>query len=209
MTEEKEYKHYNSGHVWGRVAAAEEKAAEVTGTPYLAITLECPNEMFGNIKTYGRLWGRKKVERFMAYHKDHPGMAYHFQGFFSQYEKDNQPLWNYTFFQWTPFTSSEFRVAFILVGEIVRTVKTDADGIIFLYLEREGTGDREPVKEDFQIFTLNAQEVDGLEPGMIIKAKGVLRYKEAEDFFGDTPEGKVRPYIMELKTLGATGKEPF
>lgn len=198
-------KHFNSGHVWGRVSKVTEDKADGTGTPYLSIELECPNEMFGNIKTYGRLWAsktdRSKVDAFLAFHKEHLGAAYHFQGFFSQYDKDEDKRYsNYTFFSWQEVTGKEFRAAFILTGEVTATETTaDGDGKIYLHLVREGQGSHSDVEEDFEVYILNPQELAGIEDGALLQVKGVLRYKEAEDYFGGTAGGPLRPYVMEMK----------
>src|SRR5512139_2188767 len=111
-------KHYNNGNVWGRVSAVKREHSQERRTPYLAITVECPNEMFGNLRTYGRLWGEDKINAFIDYHKSHPGQVYRFQGFFSQYEKDGARYSNYTFFNWQSADVKEFRAAFVLVGEV-------------------------------------------------------------------------------------------
>lgn len=207
---EKELKHYNAGHVWGRIAGIVDKYSG-EGTPYLAITVECPNDMFGNVKTYGRLWGQEKIDRFQADIKANPGAMWKLQGFFSQYDKGADRLSNYTFFTWQIATAKELRAAFVLVGEVVRTEKADEGGLIYLFISREGSGQYEgkSIDEDFQVYMLNAQEVDGLHPESIIKVKGVLRYREAEDYFGDLPEGKVRPYVMDMKVLREGRGEAF
>lgn len=195
-------KHFNAGHVWGRVSKVKEERSN-SGTPYLSIELECPNEMFGNVKTYGRLWGQEKIEAFMAFHKQHPGSAYHFQGFFSQFDKDEGKRYsNYTFFSWQQIEGKEFRAAFVLTGEVNATETTaDGDGKLSLHLVREGQGSYKDIEEDFEVYALNAQQVTSLPDWTMVQVKGVLRYKEAEDYFGGTSSGPVRPYVMELKVI--------
>lgn len=188
-------KHFNAGNVWGRLAEVEKKYSEGQGTPYAAITIEAPNEMYGNIKTYGRLWGRDKVDAFIDHHKKNPGAAYRFQGFFSQYEKDDTIRSNFTFFSWTPIDTKEFRCTFVLVGE-VEEIDGDKLG---LYLLRPGMNDRKDTEEHLVVHALNRKDLQGIEVGETVEVKGVLRYREAEDYFGGAPEGKVLPYFMALK----------
>lgn len=192
-------KHYNSGNCWGRVASVKKEHSH-TGAPYLQIQVECPNSLFGNIKTYGRLWGEEKVNAFLDHYKQHPGSAYRFRGFFSQYDKESGVRYsNYTFYSWEVFTGGEFRTAFILVGEVTAIETKDGEAKLYLHLLREGQGDHKDIEEDFEIYCLNAQEASGISEGDIIHVKGVMRYKEPEDYFGGSLSGQVKPYVMEIK----------
>jgi hypothetical protein len=212
-------KHFNLGNVWGRVASVEKKTSHGK-TPYLAVQVECPNSLYGNIKTYGRLWGEDKINAFFDYHKAHPGSAYRFRGFFSQYDKEEGKRYsNYTFYSWEVFTGGEFRAAFILVGEVTAIETSSSSsreghtsespplrgGVgegevkLSLHLIREGQGDHRDIEEDFEVYCLNAQEAAGISEGDIVHVKGVMRYKESEDYFGGSPQGHVKPYVMEIK----------
>lgn len=192
-------KHFNLGNCWGKIASVKAEKSKNEGTPYLSITLECPNSLFGNIKTYGRLWGQVKIDAFMDYFKKHPGSAYRFQGFFSQYDKNGERYSNYTFFSWQPFEGTEFRAAFILKG----TVSAIEDDKIFLHLDREGSGDYADISEDFEVYVLDMSHLPNIKAGDLIQAKGAIRYKESEDYFGGSPQGPVRPYAMEIKQVEA------
>lgn len=196
-------KHFNAGFVWGRIAKLKLDRSDVKGTPYLSIELDCPNELFGNVRAYGRLWGAEKIDALIDFHKGHPGAALKLQGFFSQYDKDEDTRYsNYTFFSWQPVEGKEFRATFVLTGEVTGTENMpDGDGLIHLYLVREGKGSYEDAKEVFQVFTLDIKKLEGLGDGALVQVKGVLRYKEAEDYFGAAPSGPVRPYVMEIKVL--------
>lgn len=195
-------KHFNAGFVWGRITKLKEELSN-NGTPYLSIEIECPNGMFGNVKAYGRLWGADKITALLDAHKQHPGATYRLQGFFSQYDKDEGTRYsNYTFFSWQPVEGKEYRATFVLTGEVTGTEKMpDGDGRIHLHLVREGQGSYKDSDEDFQVFTLDIKKLDGLRDGALVQVKGVLRYKEAEDYFGATSSGPVRPYVMEIKVL--------
>lgn len=198
-------KHFNSGNVWGRVASVERKYSQ-SGTLYLAIQVECPNSLYGNVKTYGRLWGEEKINAFFDYHKSHPGAAYRFRGFFSQYDKDEGRRYsNYTFFSWEVFDGGEFRAVFILTGEVTTIEQKDGEGKLYLHLTREGTGDYRDMREDFIVYTPNAQDVAGVSEGDTVQVKGVLSYKEPEDYFGGSPSGPVKPYVKTMKVFKNEG----
>ncbi len=190
-------KHFNLGNVWGRVASCK-KEKSTRDTVYLQIQVECPNELFGNVKTYGRIWGKDKVEAFLDFHKKHPGQAYRFKGFFSQYDKEEgQRYSNFTFTNWQPIDGSEFRAAFILTGEITSLSTEAPEGKICLHLIREGQGDYRDIEEDFEVYTLNEQEIAGLQEGQVVQVKGLMRAREPEDYFG-CPSGKIKPYLKEI-----------
>lgn len=192
-------KHFNAGNVWGRVASVERQTS-TSGTPYLAIQVECPNSLYGNVKTYGRLWGEDKINAFFDHHKSHPGAAYRFRGFFSQYDKEEGKRYsNYTFFSWEVFDGGEFRAVFILTGEVTAVEKKNGEAKLFLHLLREGQSGYRHVTEDFEVYTLNAQEAAGISEGDTLQVKGVLSYKEPEDYFGGSPQGPVKPYVKTLK----------
>lgn len=192
-------KHFNSGNVWGRVASVEKQYSH-SGTPYLAIQVECPNSLYGNVKAYGRLWGEEKISAFFDYHKEHPGSAYRFRGFFSQYDKEEGVRYsNYTFFSWEVFTGGEFRAVFILTGEVTAVETINGEGKLSLHLVREGQGDYRDVAENFEVYAANPQDAAGIPEGALVQVKGVMSYKEPEDYFGGSPHGPVRPYVKELK----------
>jgi hypothetical protein len=198
-------KHFNSGNVWGRVASVEKDYSR-GGAPYLSIQVECPNTLYGNIKTYGRLYGQNKIDAFFDYHKSHPGAAYRFRGFFSQYDKEEGLRYsNYTFFSWEVFEGGEFRAVFILTGEVTAVETKDGEGKLSLHLTREGTGDYQDVREDFIVYTPNVQDAAGISDGDTVQVKGVMSYKEPEDYFGGSPQGPVKPYVKELKVYKTEG----
>lgn len=173
----------------------------------LAIQIECPNSLYGNVKTYGRLWGEDKINAFFDYHKSHPGSAYRFRGFFSQYDKEGARYSNYTFFSWEVFDGGEFRAVFILTGEVTAIETKDGEGKLYMHLIREGQGDYRDVEEDFEVYTLNPREIAGISEGDVVQVKGVLSYKEPEDYFGGAPQGPVKPYVKQLKVYKSEGVE--
>ena len=193
-------KHFNLGNVWGRVSGCKLQKSEQK-TPYLQIQIECSNELYGNVKTYGRLWGQEKIDAFIDHYKKHPGHAYRFKGFFSQYDKEEgQRYSNYTFFEWHAVEGKEFRAAFVLTGEVTAVEKVESEGKIHIHLIREGSGNYPDVEEDFEVYTMNSQEISGIEVGSLIQVKGMMRARDPEDYFG-MPSGAIKPYVSEMKVI--------
>jgi len=192
-------KPFNLGNVWGRVSGVKHKKTD-KDRPYLQVQVECANELYGNVKAYGRLWGDDKITSFIDHFKQHSGAGFRLTGFFSQYDDpDGRRLSNFTFFKWAPFEGSEFRASFILAGEVTDIKNEEGEGIIQLHLIREGKEGYKDNEESFRIYTLNAKDASGLKPGAFIQIKGLLRAREPEDYFG-LPSGQVKAYAMEIKT---------
>lgn len=200
-------KHFNQGNVWGRIAGFKEKETE-RKTPYLTLQIECSNELYGDVKAYGRLYGRDKIEALLTYHKKHPGAAYRFIGFFTQYDQsEGKRVSNYTFFNWLPFNGMEFRSAFILVGAVTAVENLGIEGKIYIHITRQGGEGYDDTEEDLEVYTLNAQEINGIQDGDIIQAKGMLRSREPSDVFGGSG-GEIRPYSMQTE-VRQNGEGPF
>jgi hypothetical protein len=203
---DREYKHYNAGAIVGLPVELTEKLSDTKiRIPYLQMQFECGSDLYGSVKAFARFWGRKKIDAFLTFHKQNPGQVYNFRGFFSQYDKEGRRLSNYTVYEWSPTSSREFMASFILKGKVTAAERLENEGKIHLHLSREGAK-RNTVEEWFEIYTMNAQDVDGLEEGSVIEAKGFLRAKEPFDAYG-MPNTDIRPFVMELKVLGR--KEPF
>lgn len=195
-------KHFNMGNVWGRVIGEMKRETSELNKEYLIIQIECPNELYGNVRAYGRLWGTDRIDAFLDHFKKNPGGSYRFRGFFSQYDKEEGVRYsNYTFFSWEAVAGKEFRATFVLTGDVtaVKTLEIENEGKIHLYLYREGKGDYKDIEESFEVYTLNAQDIAGLYEGDTIEVSGLLRAKEPEDYFGRT-NSLIKPYIMgEIK----------
>jgi hypothetical protein len=204
----KEYKHYNAGAIVGVLADFKEKVSDTDDRiPYLQMQFECASDIYGSVKAFARFWGRKKIDAFLAFHKKNPGQVYNFRGFFSQYDKESEGrrLSNYTVYEWSPTSSREFLASFILKGNVLAAERLEDAGKIHLHLTREGAKGK-TVDEWFEVYTINAQDIDGLEEGSTIEAKGFLRAKSPFDAYG-MPSTDIRPFVMELKILGR--KEAF
>lgn len=203
-----EYKHYNAGAIIGIPVEFTEKLSEgKIRIPYLQMQFECASDIYGSVRAYARYWGRKRIDAFLAFHKKNPGQVYNFRGFFSQYDKESEGrrLSNYTVYEWSPTSSREFLASFILKGKILAAEKLEDVGKIHIHISREGANSK-PVEEWFELYTMNAQDVDGLQEDATVEAKGFLRAKNPFDSYG-MPSTDIRPFVMELKILGE--KEPF
>jgi len=198
-------KHFNKGVVFGRLAGLERKRSE-NGKPYIQIYLECPNDLHGDAKVYGRMWGEDRIDGFMAgLNKDGKlmmGTPLRLEGFFSQYDaEDGRRLNNYTFFSWKTYEKDEeYRATFILRGRVQDVYENeDGEGVIHLHLSRPGTNDQ-TVEEDFILYAENRQDIHGLQEGQEVDIKGLIAEKGEEDYFGET-SGIFRPYIKVLKVV--------
>ena len=84
------------------------------------------------------------------------------------------------------------------------------DDLVGLYLLREGMSGREDTENVYEVHLIDGQLMAGFAEGDNVRVKGVMRYKATEDYFGDVPEGLVRPYVMEVKSIKAeTATAPY
>lgn len=210
-------KHFNMANVWGRPTGDMKRTFSDGGKEYLIIQVECPNELYGNVKAYGRLWGTEKIDAFLDFFKKNPGATYRFRGMFSQYDKEEGVRYsNFTFFSWEEVKGKEFRAAFVLTGEVTAVKLLDDEGEhkIYLHLFREGTGGYKDIEEDFEIYTLNGDVIAGVQAGDTIEAGGLLRAKEPEDYLG-RQRTAIKPYVMgeikvkTMKPIEDTAQEVF
>lgn len=201
---DKEIKHFNKGVVFGRLSDLVIKTSE-NNKKYMQLHLECPNDLHGDTRVYGRLWGDDRVEQLLgALKKDGKlmkGTGLRLEGFFSQYDgEDGQRLNNFTFFKWKPFTGAEYRAAFILTGQIEDAYETEeGEGAIHLHIVRKGANEQD-VEEDFLVFTEDKDDILELQQGQIVHLKGLISEKGEEDYFGST-SGIFKAYVKEIKVL--------
>lgn len=201
-------KHFNMGVVVGRIASVEQKKSRGDGKPYLQIQFDCFNDTYGSIKAYGRLWGEAKIDAFMDQFKKHSGAVYRFKGFFKQYDdEEGLRLSNFSFYEWAVSSANVLRAIFILVGEITGIEAPKGEGKLHIHLVREGKGNYKEQKEDFVVYTANAQDVSGFEIGQTVKVKGLLMSTEPEDFFCET-KGHVKPYAKNIEVVTENPAEP-
>lgn len=196
-------KHFNKGVVFGRLSDLKEKTSDSENkTKYLQINLECPNELHGDTKIYGRLWGDERIDVLLKTLNQNgklmKGTALRLEGFFGQYDdSEGRRLNNYSFFKWKHINSSEFRAAFILTGEIKEAYILNGEGCIHLHIVRPGAKNKD-LEEDFILFTEDEGDISDLKQGQTVHLKGVLSEKGQEDYFGGT-SGIFKAYVKEMK----------
>ncbi len=194
--------HFNKGFVFGRLAGLKQKISKKK-VKYLSIYAQCPNNLHGDAKAYGNLWGNDKVDAFMdSMKKDGKllmGNAAELIGFFKQYDHKGKRLNNYHFYGAQPYEGNEYRAIFILAGEIVHIFEQGDEGCIHLHISRRGEKG-ETVEEDFQLFTEDKSMIKELRPGQTAKLKGLISEKGEADYFGDR-SGIFKPYVKEIKIL--------
>jgi len=194
-------KHFNSGNIWGRVLEAKAEKSE-KGTSYISLLIECPNEKYGPVKVYGRLWNQDKINKFNEAYKTNPGAIFRFRGFFNQYEKDGKVNSNYTLYDWQITSGlvheeTPLRAAFVIVGTISKAEKIEEEGKICVKCLREGRDGYADVEENFELWIQTGKDCEDYQPGDLVEIKGLLRTKDPEDFFG-APGGIIRPYIQYI-----------
>ncbi len=208
----KELKDFNQGHIWGRISSFTKKKSDSRQPkPYLFLTIECANELYGNVQTFARLWGEEKIDKFLDYLKQHPHDAYRFIAFFSQYEeqREGKRLSNFTVFKWMPSTSNELRASFILRGTITKTDTIFDELAMRIHVKRESGEGYDPTEEDFEVYLhprasfIKGCSREDIKEGSYVEVAGFMRTKEPEDGFGRT-SSDVRPYVMEVEL-----KQPF
>jgi len=202
----KELKHFNAGHVWGKILKAEEKETKDKHTPFVELEIDCGHPEHGNVRAYGRLWGKEKCAAFMDYLKDHKDFIFRFKGYYGQYVDHDKRYSSYTFYDFirpdeiikTGTKNNEPRAAFILTGELAeKELDADADPRLMINVVRSG---KETSSENsLEVFLFELDGFYDIEPGDLIEVRGVLRKRSAEDFYGGSTDDAIKPYVMFLK----------
>lgn len=203
------------GNVWGRVTEVKElKSRKGQRKPYLFLTIDCGNERLGQVRTFGRIWGEKRIADFQSVYKAHSAEIIRFTGFFSQYDdEEGKRNSNYTFLKWQPVKDKEMKAAFVLKG-LVHSKSSDSE-IVRLSVVNEASGDYEETEEVFDIYIHPQTAFEGynsfagfeeIEAGHYIEVSGYIRTKEPEDEFGMT-SSDIKPYAMRIKKLNTASKE--
>lgn len=204
MSDEKKYKHFNAGHVFGRIEGGVPKtkrSKEGKGSPFLRITVNCANAEHGNVLAYGKMFNKQKYESLIDHIKKHPASMYRFKAFFNQFDeklkedapKDKKPrrFSGFMFWDWQPVTdeATKPRASFILVGEIAGIEKDK----VILELHRENN--------DEEMFELHARQqnmLNGITEGDTVEVKGFMMQKGGENEYGEASSSPVLPYINEI-----------
>jgi hypothetical protein len=198
MKENKEPKHFNAGNVWGKIVKVEEKRTRDKKTPFLELEIDCTSHQYGNVRAYGRLWGKEKIEAFVAHHGKHKDALCRFRGFYNQYT-DNEVLYSgYSFYDFEIVASDVHpipRASFILVGQVLKKEMIDGEGIVTLNVSRPQKDER--VDEELKLYFFDLDPLFEIDDEDIIEVRGLLRKREAEDLYGGSTNDRFRPYIMQ------------
>ncbi|MBC8412051.1 hypothetical protein H8E50_00085 [bacterium] len=190
--------HRNIAVVFGRLVEFEEKTS-VGKKKYLQVQIECPNDIHGNVKIYGRIWHKPKIDSLLAELKNRgelwKGITLRFDGFMEQYSKEGQIKTNFTFYHWRPYKGDELRAAFTLRGEVKQVMPiSDGDHEVLLYINRPAGGDYMQEEE----LVLFSEDDAGIAPLTTVKIKGVIAHQGEEDYFGES-SGVFKPYILKVE----------
>ncbi|MCC6345667.1 MAG: hypothetical protein IT388_00610 [Nitrospirales bacterium] len=217
MARKQEY--LKSGLVVGKVADVQEKRSKKgKGTPYLFISIQCGNPELGNVMTFGKIWGAKRIEEFLAYYTAHAAEGIELIGFFSQYRDANGIVRsNYSFVRFHPDHTGDWRAAFALRGYIaVKDLDDEGRPLLSLKVVDERTNRREQDEEEseakeeiFQVYVHPRAEYKNIKAGAsfddvqiddYVEVPGFLRTEAPRDRYG-REMSDIRPYAMIIERL--------
>lgn len=190
-------KHFNAANVWGKIV--ELKEDNQSEKPCVMIQLDCSGKR-GTVRAYGRMYGREKTDKLIDFHKNNPGVIVRFRGFISQYEKRDEILTNFTFYQWNHEPNQEPRAAFVLTGELTNIEDFGEETRVTMQVVRKGSGGYDDRQEEFLLWMFGDSLLDGASVGGIVEFKGYMQQGEGEDEFGSAT-GHVRPRIMKSRVV--------
>ena len=193
--------HFNQGNVWGRVIKTREGKTKGKNTPFLDLEIDCANPEYGNIRAYGRLWGKEKIASFLEAYEDHEKDLFRFKGFYGQYEEHGLTYSSYFFYTFEapkePAIKSGPRAAFILVGEL--TAKELVGGEAKITLEVIRPAGESESEERLALWFFDLDPYYEVETGDLVEIRGLLRKRETEDLYGGSTDDPIRPYVMATK----------
>lgn len=192
-------KHFNSGHVFGRITELKEEESE-GGKAYLQITVDVSGPKTGRVTAYCRMWSAQRYQPLLDDFRSSGGGDYCLRGFISQYRKGTDTYNNFTVFEWER-RASERRAVFILRGEVSHQPSQQTDGgqRFLLKVIRSGAGESTQ-EESFELFVQGEKLLDRVSLGDLVEVKGMVRQKEPDDFFGGS-DGPVRAFVEKLKII--------
>ena len=200
-------KHFNQAIVKGVLYEYTKKSAEKGGQKrrFLELVVTCPHPQYGNVRVFGRLWG-KKVDDFMKSSKN--GDLLKLSGNLAQYkDRKEETKTNFSCFSFEAWKPEEDkhphkRATFILVGEVISYDDGGTEPYLTLKVKLEGENF---LKEETFELSVPGSVCDAFsapEPGSLVRVKG--RIIQDEDDFGDVVVPS-RPVIKELEFLNKKG----
>lgn len=213
---ERKRRHFNKATVYGSLLQAPDLKYTPNGKEYLSFQLQCPNDLHGNVRVYGKLWGDHlgSVAQQMR-----PGEKIRMEGVLQQYEREEEKkiITNFNFFSWRPCAKKEegeLRAVFVLVVEVdqVEAVSSVEGGPIdewelLVMFEQEAT-DKRSARSEPLLLHAERSVFGSIDPeslsGQMVQISGVL--EQPEDYFGNNTK-PTRPMIKEIKVVSATLQE--
>lgn len=202
-------KHFNKGVVFGSLLKPAATKTTTGGTDYLSVQLQAANDLHGNIRVWGKLWGTAAIEEFKSAVK--PGMKVRMEGFLQQYVGNEGLVTNFNFFAWRRCPEKDLldlRAVFVIVAKATAAVPAQGDRpdellvALELLLQSETKGRVE--KETFTFYADPKLLGDGSDlVGKTVSLSGVMQ--QSEDYFGNF--GPTRPMIKEIKVVDEFVKE--
>ena len=175
-------KHFNTANVWGILREASRKETK-DKVPYLAVAISCHNAQYGNVKVFGKIWGKPNVELFEAAHP--VGSRVNLRGVLAQYVSRGKVKSNFNFYKfalWNPTESGhkENRATFVLVGRVAAYEDEGDEGLLTLELDRGSSIETLKVAVPMEV---NLAFPGELTPGLVVSVKG--RIMQTEDEWGE------------------------
>ncbi len=187
-------RHFNSAHVWGLLKEFKEKET-ANGKAYVDVVIDCSSEKYGNVRAFGRLWG-KFVQEFLEDFR--PGDLVAMRGMLSQYEGRKGAIrTNFTLYgaeHWEPADSKHKhrRAAFILATEVLDIDDSGEETVVHV---RFGPQNGDP--EEY-VIALHPDKILDIEAGGIWRLKGAI--EQDEDEWGEVTRA-ARPVILVVQKM--------
>lgn len=197
MSEEKKAtKHFNSGHVFGRVMETPKQETSTGGKEYISFKVSVSGPRSGQVTIYCRLWDADRIVPFLAQYRKNPATPFYLKGFYGQYKNNsNAFLSNFTIFQWEERDKVDPRATFIMRGVVDSVTGMNGGQRILFKVKREGQSE-----ELFELITPGEMLLETVEKDQFLEVKGYVRQQEMEDEYGGS-SGPIHAYVHELKVL--------
>lgn len=193
--------HFNRAFVFGVIEEIKEEDTQ-NKKPYLSLTVNCSYARHGNVKAFGRLWGKDAVAGFKKQFKK--GSSVRLTGVLTQYEgKNNAVKTSFNFYKadpWDPAADQHSfrRATFILVGSVVSFQEGGPEAHLRLKVRTETKGQDKAEEHLFHLSVpadLSLDFTAEFPDGADVRIKG--RLAQTEDEFGDVII-YTRPLVSEV-----------
>lgn len=192
--------HFNRAVVFGFIDDI--KDDDKCKQPNLSLTINCAYSKHGNVKAFGRLWGKDAVASFKKSFTK--GRHVRMTGVLTQYTgKDNAVKTSFNFFKAEPWEPTQDqhsfkRATFILVGEVVSYQDGEDEGVLQLRVCLQAKGQDKADEHVLQLIVPSSLSLDFIAEfpeGANVRIKG--RLAQTEDEYGDVVK-YTRPLVNEV-----------